>query len=71
MAFAYSPFPAQNNYVDNIDEEILNPSDMRLFAIATALHKGYSVDKLNAMSNIDKWFLTRLQRLVQMESCIS
>jgi carbamoyl-phosphate synthase / aspartate carbamoyltransferase len=71
MAFAYSPFPAQNNYVDNIDKEILNPSDMRLFAIATALHKGYSVDKLNAMSNIDKWFLTRLQRLVQMESCIS
>lgn len=55
----------------DIDHEIANPSDKRIFALASALHRGYSVDKLNEMSNIDKWFLTRLQRLVQTEKSVS
>jgi carbamoyl-phosphate synthase/aspartate carbamoyltransferase len=60
----------QNNLVEDIDTEIANPTDKRLFALATALHRGYSVEKLNEMSSIDPWFLTRLQRLVQMEKAM-
>ncbi|WVN89769.1 carbamoyl-phosphate synthase, large subunit [Cryptococcus depauperatus CBS 7841] len=57
--------------VPDIDYEIANPTDKRLFAIAAALKKGYSIEKLNEMSNIDPWFLTRLQRLVKTEQVIS
>jgi len=61
----------QHNYVDDIDYEIANPTDNRLFAIAAAFKKGYSVDKINEMSAIDKWFLTRLERLSKTEQTIS
>jgi carbamoyl-phosphate synthase/aspartate carbamoyltransferase len=66
-------FPGFGDHVkiDDIDYEIQNPTDKRLFAIAAALKKGYSVDKLNEMSNIDKWFLTRLERLVKTEQIVS
>jgi carbamoyl-phosphate synthase/aspartate carbamoyltransferase len=60
-----------HTYVDDIDYEIANPTDNRLFAIAAAFKKGYSVDKINKMSNIDKWFLTRLERLSKTEKTIS
>lgn len=57
--------------VEDLDYEIANPTDKRLFAIAAALKKGYSVEKLNEMSSIDPWFLTRLQRLIKTEQVIS
>ncbi|KAF8840122.1 carbamoyl-phosphate synth [Paxillus ammoniavirescens] len=58
---------AQNDYVEDIDEELLNPTDKRIFAIATAFHLGYSVDKIGQMTNIDKWFLSKLQNIHLME----
>lgn len=57
--------------MEDIDDEIRNPSDKRLFAIATAFGRGYSVDKIHEMSNIDKWFLRKLERLTQMEKIVS
>lgn len=60
-----------NVIVEDLDKEIANPTDKRLFAIATAFKKGYSVDKIHEMSNIDKWFLTRLERLIKTEQVIS
>ena len=47
----------------DIDTELQTPSDQRLFAIANALHAGYTVDKIWRMTKIDKWFLTRLKKL--------
>ena len=47
----------------NIDDELQTPSDQRLFAIANAMHKGYSVDKIWEMTKIDKWFLHKLKGL--------
>jgi carbamoyl-phosphate synthase/aspartate carbamoyltransferase len=60
-----------NISIDDIDYEIENPTDKRLFAIARAFKKGYSVDKINEMSNIDKWFLSRLERLSKTEDIVS
>jgi carbamoyl-phosphate synthase/aspartate carbamoyltransferase len=45
---------------------LTNPSDQRLFAIANAMNKGYSVDKIWEMTNIDKWFLNRLMHIVSL-----
>jgi carbamoyl-phosphate synthase/aspartate carbamoyltransferase len=47
----------------SIDQELQTPSDQRLFAIANAMHSGYSVDKIWELTKIDKWFLSRLKDL--------
>lgn len=52
--------------IDNIDQELQNPTDRRVFAIAEAFHKGYSVDKVWEMTRIDKWFLNKLYNIYQM-----
>ncbi|KAL0578161.1 Carbamoyl-phosphate synthase [Marasmius crinis-equi] len=59
---------AKNDFVEDVDEELVNPTDKRIFAISTAFHRGYSVDKIWQMTNIDKWFLTKLQYIYKMES---
>jgi carbamoyl-phosphate synthase/aspartate carbamoyltransferase len=51
------------NALMSIDEELQTPSDQRLFAIANAMHSGYSVDKIWEMTQIDKWFLHKLKGL--------
>jgi carbamoyl-phosphate synthase / aspartate carbamoyltransferase len=53
--------------VEDIDQELTNPTDKRIFAISAAFHRGYSVDKIWQMTNIDKWFLTRLYNIFLME----
>ncbi|OJA11339.1 hypothetical protein AZE42_04930 [Rhizopogon vesiculosus] len=62
---------AQNDFVEDIDEELVNPTDKRIFAIASAFHRGYSVDKIWQMTNIDKWFLTKLEHIHHMEKRLS
>ncbi|KAI1814319.1 pyrABCN [Poronia punctata] len=47
----------------SIDDELQTPSDQRLFAIANAMHAGYSVDKIWELTKIDKWFLHKLMGL--------
>jgi carbamoyl-phosphate synthase/aspartate carbamoyltransferase len=54
-----------------IDQELQTPSDQRLFAIANAMKAGYSVDKIWEMTNIDKWFLSRLKSLSDFEKTMS
>ena len=49
----------------------MNPTDKRIFAIAAAFHRGYSVDKIWQMTSIDKWFLTQLQSIYKMELRLS
>ena len=47
----------------DIDEELFNPTDSRIFAIAGAFDKGYSVDKIHELTKIDHWFLQRLENI--------
>jgi carbamoyl-phosphate synthase/aspartate carbamoyltransferase len=54
-----------------IDQELQTPSDQRLFAIANAMKSGYSVDKIWEMTQIDKWFLSRLKDLSDFEKQMS
>lgn len=47
----------------NLDAELQTPSDQRMFALANAMHEGYSVEKIWEMTKIDKWFLKKLKSL--------
>ncbi|KAL1934666.1 hypothetical protein VTP01DRAFT_6848 [Rhizomucor pusillus] len=48
---------------EHLDDELQNPSDQRLFAIANAMAKGYTVDRIWELTKIDKWFLNKLMRI--------
>ncbi|KIJ53375.1 hypothetical protein M422DRAFT_25753 [Sphaerobolus stellatus SS14] len=61
---------ADNAYVEDIDHELQHPTDKRIFAIAAALYKGYSVEKVWQMTNIDRWFLRRLQYISNLEKLV-
>lgn len=54
-----------------IDVELANPTDKRLFAIGNALAKGMSVDRIHELSFIDRWFLRKLQNIVIGEQVFS
>lgn len=52
-------------YGENLDEELKNPTDRRWLAVGQAMfHEGYSVDKVHDLTKIDKWFLYKLQNIV-------
>ncbi|QIK58625.1 carbamoyl-phosphate synthase (glutamine-hydrolyzing) large subunit [Dysgonomonas sp. HDW5A] len=46
--------------VDDIDYELSNPTDKRIFYIYQAFAKGYDIDKIHDLTKIDKWFLQKL-----------
>ena len=49
--------------IEQIDEELSNPTDRRIFAIAEAFNKGYSVDDIYEKTKIDRWFLQKLHNI--------
>ena len=52
---------------DNLDEELANPTDMRVFAIAQALEEGYTVERLYELTKIDPWFIERMKNIVDFK----
>jgi len=48
---------------EDIERELTQPTDMRIFVIAAALEKGYTVDQIFELTKIDKWFLVKLQNI--------
>ena len=54
--------------ITDIDGELKNPTDRRIFAIAEAMHKGYSVDKIWEITRIDKWFLQKLNNIYELRN---
>ena len=52
---------------ENLDEELANPTDLRIFAIAQALEEGYSIERIEELTKIDPWFLIRLKNIVDLK----
>ncbi len=53
----------RNTGFDDIEKELSDPTDMRIFSIAEAFEKGFSVDRIHELSRIDKWFLYKLKNI--------
>ncbi len=51
---------------EDIDKELKEPTDMRIFVIAEAFKKGYSIDDIHKHTKIDRWFLEKLMNLYRM-----
>ena len=49
---------------DDLDHALSHPTDLRVFAIAQALEQGYTVERIEELTKIDPWFLSRLKNIV-------
>ncbi len=56
--------------VEDIDTALSKPTDKRIFVIADALHRGYTVDRIWELTKIDKWFLHKLKGIVDTEHAL-
>ena len=52
---------------DDLDNELQNPTDLRIFAIAQALEEGYTIERIEELTKIDVWFLERLKHIVDIK----
>ena len=62
-----------HGFVDNkelamadIDAALREPTDKRIFVLSKALQHGYTIDQIHELTKIDKWFLQKLQYLVDI-----
>eukprot|EP00727_Mastigamoeba_balamuthi_P006360 m51a1_g2344 cad protein, putative (2177) ;mRNA; f:563303-570346 len=53
------------------DDELANPSDMRIFAVADAFRSGYTIERVWELTKIDRWFLSKLKKISDMETALS
>jgi carbamoyl-phosphate synthase large subunit len=53
--------------LSNIDTELREPSDKRIFAIPEALKQGYPLEKITKYTKINPWFLSKIEAIVDIE----
>ena len=53
--------------IPDIDLALREPTDKRVFVISKAMHKGYTVDQIHDLTKIDKWFLYKLQHIIDID----
>ena len=51
--------------IEDIDSALSTPTDNRIFVIAEAMKRGYSVDRIHELTKIDRWFLYKLDNIIQ------
>ncbi len=56
-----------NDFSYDIEEELTNPTDERLFAVVAAMKKGYTTEDIHKRTGIDKWFLYKILNIIQTE----
>ncbi len=61
--------------VEDLDYALQNPDDTRIFAIAAAFESGYDANRIHRLTNIDRWFIDRLENIEatyrELEACSS
>ena len=53
--------------IKDIDSALREPTDKRIFIISKAMHRGYTIDQIHELTKIDKWFLQKLQHIVDID----
>ena len=55
-----------NNQRDlpELEHALKEPTDKRILAIAQAMFKGYTVERIHELTKIDRWFLYHLQNII-------
>jgi len=58
----------RNLSFEDVERELSEPTDMRIFSIAEALEKSISVERIYELTKIDKWFLYKLKNIVTIKN---
>ena len=53
---------------EDIEQELVQPTDMRILVIEKAFEKGYTVDRIHDLTKIDKWFLVKLKNIFDLKN---
>ncbi len=53
--------------IEEVESELANPTDRRIFAIAEAFNNDYTIDELYEKTKIDRWFLYRLKNIFNLK----
>ena len=51
--------------IADIDKALREPTDKRIFVISKAMRAGYTVNQIHDLTKIDKWFLYKLENIMQ------
>ena len=54
--------------LEDIEKELSEPTDMRIFVIASAFEKGLTVEQIHQLTKIDKWFLIKLRNIFDLKN---
>jgi carbamoyl-phosphate synthase large subunit len=52
---------------DDLEKELAEPTDKRIYAVGTALRKGMSVERICKLTGITRWFVHRIASIVDCE----
>jgi carbamoyl-phosphate synthase large subunit len=61
----------RNLSFEDIERELAEPTDMRIFSIAEALEAGMPVDRIYELTKIDRWFLYKLKNIICIKDQLS
>ena len=61
----------ENKDEQTLKEKIIKPNPDRLWYIAEGFRRGYSIDEINRLSHIDKWFLSQIKEIIDYELYLS
>ncbi len=53
--------------IEDIDNALRMPTDKRIFILAKAMIDGYTIDQIYDLTKIDKWFLHKLQHIIDID----
>ncbi|MFN8239173.1 MAG: carbamoyl-phosphate synthase (glutamine-hydrolyzing) large subunit [Bacteroidales bacterium] len=56
---------------EDVEKELSEPTDMRIFSIAEALERGMSIDSIYELTKIDKWFLHKLKNIIDIKNTLT
>ena len=56
--------------INDLDAALREPTDKRVFVISKAMHKDYSVDQIHNLTKIDKWFLEKLNHIIDIDEAL-
>ena len=51
----------------DLEKELAEPTDMRIFVIAEALEQGITVERIHEITRIDLWFLFKLKNIISLK----
>ena len=64
-------FPFAEGYTDDeLVSKIMEQDDDRIFLVANAMRRGITAQRINEMTKIDLWYLTKLKDVIDLETTL-